>query len=96
MIVCGRVTGKGDKRSWSNARGEGSLFSCDLLDDKSTPIRATFFRDGVDKFFDVIQKGGTYYMSGGKLKAADKRFSSIKNDYEITFDGHATIVYALL
>ena len=27
-----RVTSKGDIRTWKNARGEGKLFSCDLLD----------------------------------------------------------------
>lgn len=44
-----RVTSKGDKRTWSNAKGEGSLFSIDLLDAQGGQIRATMFKDAVDK-----------------------------------------------
>jgi replication factor A1 len=86
-----RVTNKSDIRHWSNAKGEGSLFSCDLLDEHGTEIRATFFKDAVDKFFDVIHEGKVYFMGGGRLKAANRRFTSIKNEYEITFDTRATI-----
>lgn len=46
----------------------------------------------MDRYYDVIQKEQVYFMSGGKLKAANKKFSSINNDYEINFDQHATIV----
>eukprot|EP01138_Halocafeteria_seosinensis_P008597 gb/GECG01008787.1/.p1 GENE.gb/GECG01008787.1/~~gb/GECG01008787.1/.p1 ORF type:complete len:685 (+),score=106.24 gb/GECG01008787.1/:1-2055(+) len=86
-----RVTNKSDVRHWKNAKGEGSLFSCDLLDEHGTEIRATFFKDAVDKFFEVIQEGKVYIMGGGRLKAANRRFTSIKNEYEITFDTRATI-----
>jgi len=40
---------------WRNARGEGKLFSVDLLDDQGGEIRATLFRDACDKFYDVFQ-----------------------------------------
>lgn len=85
------VTAKSDKRSWSNARGEGSLFSVDLLDSFGTQIRGTFFREAVDMFYDLIQKDSVYFMSNGRLKAANKQFSSIPNDYEITFDKSSII-----
>ncbi len=48
-----RVTKRGDKKTWSNARGEGSLFSVDLLDAHGSEIRATFWKEAVDKFYDV-------------------------------------------
>ena len=86
------MTAKSDRRTWSNAKGDGSLFSCDLIDQYGTAMRATFFRDAVDKYFDVVQKGQMYYMSNGKLKAANKQFTSITADYEITFDAHSIIV----
>lgn len=89
-----RVTNKGDRRTWSNARGDGSLFSCDLLDQYGTQIRATFFKEGVDKFFDVIHKDSVYFMSGGKLKAANKQYSSIPNEYELSFDGNSSVMPA--
>lgn len=51
-----RVTNKSDIRTWSNSRGEGKLFSMDLVD-QSGEIRATAFKDQVDKFYDVVEKG---------------------------------------
>lgn len=52
-----RVTSKADIRRWSNAKGEGTLFSIDLLDNQNTEIRATFFKDACDKFFPLIEQG---------------------------------------
>lgn len=49
-----RCTGKTPVRTWSNSKGEGKLFSFDLVDE-SGEIRATAFRDQVDKYFDVIE-----------------------------------------
>lgn len=39
-----RVTAKSDKRTWANAKGEGSLFSVDLLDAQGGQIKATMFK----------------------------------------------------
>eukprot|EP00753_Platysulcus_tardus_P008232 PLAT1583.2.p1 GENE.PLAT1583.2~~PLAT1583.2.p1 ORF type:complete len:634 (-),score=376.92 PLAT1583.2:84-1985(-) len=89
-IKC-RATAKSDVRTWTNQRGSGKLFSLDLLDEAGTEIRATFFNDAVDKYFDTLQSGSVYYFSGGRLKASNPRFSSIKNDYELTFDVHSDI-----
>ena len=49
-----RVTSKSAVRTWSNSRGEGKLFSINLLDD-SGEIKATAFRDQVDKYYDMIE-----------------------------------------
>jgi len=51
-------------RRWSNARGEGTLFSIDLLDDKGGEIRGTFFKETADKFFNMIEQGKVYILSG--------------------------------
>lgn len=53
-VIKARVTAKSPIRQWSNAKGEGKLFNFDLMDE-SGQIRATVFRDMVDKFFDVIE-----------------------------------------
>ena len=37
------VTKKADVRHFTNARGEGKLFSVELIDESSAEIRATFF-----------------------------------------------------
>lgn len=52
-----RITSKSDIRRWSNAKGEGTLFSIDLLDNEGGEIRATFFKDACEKFFPVLEEG---------------------------------------
>lgn len=61
------------------------------LCDETGEIRATAFRDQVDKFFDVMEVDKVFYISRCTLKAANKQFSSLNNDYEMTF-GNETIV----
>lgn len=53
-VIKARVTAKAPIRTWSNAKGEGKLFSMDLMDE-SGQIRVTAFRDQVDKFYDMIE-----------------------------------------
>lgn len=49
-----RVTNKSAIRTWSNSRGDGKLFSVDLLDE-SGEIRMTGFNNAVDQFYDLIK-----------------------------------------
>lgn len=63
-----RVSVKGDLRRYSNARGEGKVFSFDLVDAAGGEIKATAFTDACDKFYDVIQKGKVYMISKASLK----------------------------
>lgn len=86
-----RVTTRSPIKNWTNARGQGKLCSCDLLDAKGGEIRATFFNDGVDKFYELLKPGGIFYFSGGKIKMANRKFSNVDNDYEVTFDQHSEI-----
>lgn len=53
-VIKARVTAKSAIRTWSNAKGEGKLFSMDLMDE-SAQIRVTAFRDLVDKFYEMIE-----------------------------------------
>lgn len=53
-VIKARVTSKSAIRTWNNAKGEGKLFSLDLMDE-SGQIRATAFRDQVDKYYDMIE-----------------------------------------
>lgn len=36
--ICARVTQKGQIRTWSNSRGEGKLFSIELVDESVSVI----------------------------------------------------------
>lgn len=49
-----RVTQKSNIRTWSNSRGEGRLFSVNLIDE-SGEIRATGFTDVVDKYYEMLE-----------------------------------------
>lgn len=79
-----RVTNKSDIRRWSNSRGEGHLYSMDLVDE-SGEIRATAFKEQCDKFYNMTEIGKVYYITQGQLKAANKQYSTLNNEYEITF-----------
>lgn len=86
-----RVTKKSDIKTWSNARGEGKLFSMDLMD-SSGEIRCTGFTDVVDKYFNIIEQGKVYYISRCVLKTANKQYTALKNDYEMTMTNDTTVV----
>ncbi|KAH0947912.1 hypothetical protein HN011_011695 [Eciton burchellii] len=90
-VIKVRVTSKSAIRTWSNSRGEGKLFSMDLIDE-SGEIRCTAFKDQCDKFFDMIEAGNVYYISRCILKAARKEFSTLKNNYEMTMTNDTEIV----
>uniref|UniRef100_A0A3B3BXY5 Replication protein A subunit n=1 Tax=Oryzias melastigma TaxID=30732 RepID=A0A3B3BXY5_ORYME len=86
-----RVTNKSNVRKWSNSRGEGKLFSFEVVDE-SGEIKITAFNDEVDKFFSLLEQGKVYYISKATLKAANKQFNTLKNDYEMTLHTHSSIV----
>ncbi|XP_017485028.1 PREDICTED: replication protein A 70 kDa DNA-binding subunit [Rhagoletis zephyria] len=89
-VIKARVTAKGPMRTWSNAKGEGKLFSMDLMDE-SGEIRATAFREQAEKFYDLIEVDRVYFISKCQLKPANKQFTSLKNDYEMTLTGETMI-----
>ncbi|KAI0928948.1 hypothetical protein AcW1_010317 [Taiwanofungus camphoratus] len=78
-----RVTQKSDIRTWSNQRGEGKLFSFNLMDETGE-IKATAFNNDVDEFFDRIQEGRVYLLSKARVNLAKKKFSNLSNEYELT------------
>lgn len=63
-----RVSIKGEMRRWSNARGEGKVFSFDIVDAAGGEIKATAFNEAVDKFYELIQQGQVYTISKASLK----------------------------
>lgn len=89
--ICARVTNKSQIRTWSNSRGEGKLFSIELVDE-SGEIRATAFNEQVDKFFPLIDVNKVYYFSKGTLKIANKQYTAVKNDYEMTFNNETSVM----
>lgn len=78
----------------------------DLLDSSGGEIRATFFKDACEKWFPQLEEkkvilwllflqfswiSKVYIFSGGRLKVGDRKFTTIKNEYELTFDANSDI-----
>jgi replication factor A1 len=81
-----RCTNKSDIKTWHNMKGEGKLFSVNLLDE-SGEIRATGFNEQVDSLYELFQEGQVYYISSPcRVQIAKKQFSNLQNDYELAFE----------
>jgi len=85
-----RVTNKSAIRTYSNARGEGKLFNFEMID-KTGEIRCSGFNEQVDKFYDMLQIDHVYMISRAQLKTANKQYSKLNNDYEMTM-GNDTVI----
>jgi replication factor A1 len=85
-----RVTSRSDIKHWSNQRGEGKLFSVNLLDE-SGEIKATGFNDAVDRFYPMLQENKVFYISKARVNIAKKQFSNLNNEYEIAFENNTEI-----
>lgn len=89
-VIRARVTNKSVLRTYSNAKGAGKLFNFDVCDE-SGEIRITAFNAECDRFFNLIEKDGIYLISKGSIKPANKKFSSVNCDYEITLNQQSVI-----
>lgn len=86
-----RVVSKGSIRTWSNARSDGKLFSMDLAD-ASGSIRATAFNDACDRFYDMLELNRVYLLSRCAVKPANKKFTTIPHDFELTLNPDSQVV----
>ena len=85
-----RVAQKSEIRNWSNARGEGKLFSVTLMDE-TAEIRGTGFNLAVDHLYDKLEEGKVYYISKARVNLAKKKFNNVGNDYELALDKNTEI-----
>lgn len=86
-----RCIAKTDIKTWTNARGEGKLFSATLLDD-SGEIRMTGFNDACTIFYPILEVGKIFRLSKASIKLARKQFSSVANDYEIHLEKDSIVL----
>ena len=93
-MIKARVTKKGVPRHWKNFRGEGELLNIELVDENGDQIQGTFFNNHVDKFKDHIHENKVYAFRNGQVKQSNSRYTSIKNEYAITF-GKDTVITLL-
>ncbi|KDQ14551.1 hypothetical protein BOTBODRAFT_32688 [Botryobasidium botryosum FD-172 SS1] len=85
-----RVTQKSDIRTWSNARGEGKLFSVNLMDETGE-IKATGFNAVVDSHYDQFEEGKVYYLTNARINLAKKQFSNLNSEYEISMEARTVV-----
>ena len=50
----------------------------------------------VCRYFTKLLEGHVYYISGGQIKQANKKFTSVKNDYEIVLTNTTEVEVRLL
>ena len=77
-------------RTWSNAKGEGKLFSFDLKD-QSGDIRITAFKEQCDQYFNTVKVGEVYLLSGGRVKDANKQYTKTTSPYELTLGNESVL-----
>ena len=61
------------------------------MDTKGTQIRATLWREVADKYYETLEVGKVYYISNGKVKPANRKYSSVNNQYEMHFNERSEI-----
>lgn len=66
-----RVTQKSEKKRWSNSKGDGQLFSVNLMDE-TCEIKATAFNAAVDVLFDKFEEGKVSKV----VKGVERTYSS--------------------
>ena len=62
------------------------------MDKSGVQIQATMFNVTAEKYKAILNEGSVYEMSGGDVKMANKKFTSIPHDFCLTFnDGQTDI-----
>jgi len=87
-MIKARVAAKVFKET---TRSGGALLKIELVDQYGTSIEGTFFKKSAEKFSKLIQENNVYLFSDGNIKLANKKYTSVQNDFAITFEEHAKI-----
>ena len=80
-----RILKKSEKRTWKSARGEGNVFSIDIVDCNGTEMNCSFFNASCDKWSELLEAGKTYVFSGGNVKMNNSKFKLDKKFYNEHF-----------
>mmetsp|Transcript_6549 Transcript_6549/g.11319 ORF Transcript_6549/g.11319 Transcript_6549/m.11319 type:complete len:587 (-) Transcript_6549:670-2430(-) len=87
-----RVTSKADVRTFKQSSGEpGQLLNIELMDEEGTEIRCTLWHEAVAKYGSEMEMGKAYYISKGRLKPANQKYSTLANAYELHFSADTTV-----
>ena len=87
-IIKARVSSKGEKKTTRNG---GFLMKIEMVDQYGNQIEGTFFNDAAHKFEHILKRDKVYLFSNGNVKMANKKFTSVRNDFCIVFEKHSII-----
>lgn len=94
--ICGVVTAKEEMREIKTAqRGDMKVFNFEITDEQGGCIRLACFNEVAEKFYAIIQKDSMYYVAGGTVKQANKRFNGTGHDYEISLRNDSEVLPCL-
>jgi len=83
-----KVDNKSAVRNYSNAKGEGKMFSVDLVDDTGE-IKCTFFNEAVDQYDSMFEVGKVFIISKASIKPGNAKFC--RTQYEMSVSRNTTI-----
>ena len=89
--VKAKLAAKGNVRTFRNAKGEGRVMTVEFVDEAGTAIQATMWKDAIDRYDAIMEVGKVYYVSRGSLRPANRQYSNVNNDYEMSLDGRCEI-----
>ena len=90
-MIKARVANRGEMKTTQKG---GQLLKIELVDKYGTQIEGTFFNDAAKKFDTILEKNKVFLFSNGSIKMANKRFTSVRNDFCIIFEMRSEIVLA--
>uniref|UniRef100_A0A6G1SHJ3 Replication protein A subunit n=1 Tax=Aceria tosichella TaxID=561515 RepID=A0A6G1SHJ3_9ACAR len=82
-VVKGRCISKSGIREYTNAKGNGKVFSFTLAD-KTGEVKITAFNADCERVFPYVEPTKVYILGRASVKSADKRYTTA--DFEITLN----------
>ncbi|CAG8443896.1 10857_t:CDS:1 [Ambispora leptoticha] len=89
-IIKARVIKKSEIRTWHNQKGDGKIFSFNIMD-HSGEIKVVSFTDTCEKYYDLIQENNVYTISNARVQTSRNRLYD-SNEYEIHLEKNTNIV----
>ena len=82
--ILARIVKIFDIKTFNGRNGEGKVFNINVMDHNNDQISMKFFNDAVDEHHHKLEQGKVYVFQKGSVRLADKRFTSIDAEYEIS------------
>ncbi|CAG8444238.1 3605_t:CDS:1 [Ambispora leptoticha] len=86
-----KVIKKSEIKTYTNQRGEGKIFSFNIMDD-SGEIKVVCFNDACEKFYNLIEEDHVYMISNAKVTTSRFKTSAICSDYEIHLEKTTSVI----